>query len=96
MRSPPRTMERVSTPSPRRALTAPLSDGVGGQLGDEGGVHAVVGQRHGYIGLAAAEGGLQLIVLKEAVVAVGASRSMISPKVTIRLLIVIPPYLRTR
>lgn len=65
-----------------------LSDGVSRQLGHERRIHAVVGKRHGHIGLAAAEGRLQLIVLEKAVVPVGASRSMISPNVTIRLLIV--------
>ena len=48
-----------------------LTDGVGGQLGDIHAVQAVVGQGDRHIGLAAAEGGLHLIVLEEAVVAVG-------------------------
>ena len=48
-----------------------LADGVGGQLGDVGGVQAVVGQGDGYIGLTAAEGELQVIGLDEALVVVG-------------------------
>ena len=48
-----------------------LADGVGGQLRHEGGLHAVVGKRHCHVGLAAAEGGLHLVVLEEAVVPVG-------------------------
>ena len=44
----------------------------------------------------AAEGGLRLIVLKEAAVAVGSQVQYDLSEGTIRLLIVIPPYLRTR
>ena len=58
-------------PQATQGVHRPLPDGVGGQLGDKGGVHAVVGQGHGHVGLPAAEGGLELIVLEKAVVPVG-------------------------
>ena len=48
-----------------------LADGVGGQLGDVGNVHPVVGQGHGHVGLAAAEGELYMVALNKALVVVG-------------------------
>ena len=48
-----------------------LADGVGGQLGDVGGVQAVVGQGDGHVGLAAAEGELQVVGLDKALIVVG-------------------------
>ena len=53
-------------PQPTEGIDGPLTDGVGGQLGDEGGVHAVVGQRNGHVRLAAAKGGLKGRALEEA------------------------------
>src|SRR5699024_7016720 len=51
-----------------QAVDGALADGVGGQLGDEGGVHAVVGQRDRHVGLAAAEGEFQVGSLHEALI----------------------------
>ena len=48
-----------------------LTDGVGGQLGDEGSVHAVVGQGHGNVCFAAAEGELHMVTLDKALVVIG-------------------------
>ena len=48
-----------------------LADGVAGQLGNIDGIQPVVGQRDGYIGLPAAEGGLQLVVLEEPIISIG-------------------------
>ena len=41
---------------------------MGGQLGNEGCVDAVVGQRNGNVGLAAAEAELQIVGLNEALI----------------------------
>ncbi len=41
---------------------------MGGQLGNEGSVNAVVGQRNSNVGLAAAEGELQVVGLNKALV----------------------------
>ena len=48
-----------------------LTDGVGGQLGDEGGIHTVIGQRDRHIGFAAAEGEFHMIALDKTLVVVG-------------------------
>ena len=48
-----------------------LADGVGGQLGDVGHIHAVIGQGDGHVGLAAAEGEFQVVGLDKALVVVG-------------------------
>ena len=48
-----------------------LADLVGGDLGDEGGIHTIVGQGHCYVGLAAGIGGLKFLCLDEAQVALG-------------------------
>ena len=48
-----------------------LADGVGGQLGDVGNVHAIVRQGHRHIGLAAAEGEFHMVALDEALIVVG-------------------------
>ena len=48
-----------------------LADGVGRQLGHIGGVQAVVGQGDGHVGLAAAEGELQVISLDKTLVVIG-------------------------
>ena len=48
-----------------------LTDGMGGQLCDVGNVHSVIGQGHGHIGLAAAEGELYMVALNKALVVVG-------------------------
>ncbi len=54
-----------------QAVDGRLANGMGGQLGDEGSVHTVVRQRHGNVGLAAAEGELQVGSLDKALVVVG-------------------------
>ena len=51
-------------------VTAQLVDGaladlVGGDFGDKGGVHAVVGQRYGHVGLAARVAGLEFPALHQ-------------------------------
>jgi hypothetical protein len=51
-----------------QAVHSGLTDGMGGQLGNEGCVDAVVGQRNGNIGLAAAEAELQIVGLNEALI----------------------------
>ena len=48
-----------------------LADGVGGQLGHKGRVQAVVCQGDGHVGLAAAEGELQMVGLHKALVVIG-------------------------
>ncbi len=48
-----------------------LTDGVGGELGDIHGVQAVIGQGHGHVGLAAAEGEFQVVGLDKPLVVVG-------------------------
>ena len=48
-----------------------LADGVGGQLGHIGGIQTVVGQRDGHVGLAAAEGELQVIGLDKTLIVIG-------------------------
>ena len=58
------------------AKAAQLVDGaltnlVSGNLGDESSVHAVVGQRHSHVGLAAGIGGLELVGLHETQIALG-------------------------
>ena len=73
-----------------------LADGVARQLCNIDGIQPVVGQRDGYIGLPAAEGGLQLVVLEEPIISIGGQTGMISPKVTTRLFMVRPPYFCTR
>ena len=45
-----------------------LTDGMSGQLGNEGCVDAVVGQRNSNVGLAAAEAELQVVGLNEALI----------------------------
>ena len=47
-----------------------LADGVGGQLGDESGIHAVVGKGHCDIGLAAAKGEFHMVALNEALIVI--------------------------
>ena len=44
---------------------------MGGQLGHEDGVGAIVGQRDGNVGLAAAEGELEVVGLNETLIVVG-------------------------
>src|SRR5699024_273163 len=56
---------------PAQGVDRRLAGGVGGQLGDEHGVSAVVGQGHGHVGLAAAEAELQVVGLDKALVVVG-------------------------
>ena len=48
-----------------------LADGVGRQLGDVGHIHAVVSQGDGHVGLAAAEGELQVVGLDKALIVIG-------------------------
>ena len=48
-----------------------VANGVVGQHGAVLGVHAVVGQGHGHVGLAAAEGGLHHIALEKSLMAGG-------------------------
>ena len=48
-----------------------LTDGVGGQLGDEGSVHAIVSQRHGNVCFATAEGEFHMVALDKALVVIG-------------------------
>ena len=52
-------------------IDAGLADGMGRQLGHEGDVGAVVGQRDGHVGLAAAVGVLQRVGLHKAQMIVG-------------------------
>ena len=47
-----------------------LSDGVGGELGHVGAIKTKIGKRYGDVRLPAAKGGLHLIILEKAVVAV--------------------------
>ena len=56
---------------PPQGVHRRLADGVGGQLGHKGRVQAVVGQRHGHVGLAAAEGKFQVVGLDKPLVIVG-------------------------
>src|SRR5699024_7204800 len=53
-----------------QAVDCALADGVCGELGDESGVHAVVGQRDSHVGFTAAEGELEGACLDEALVVV--------------------------
>ena len=53
------------------AVHSGLADGVGGQLGNESGIHAVVSQGNSDVGLAAAEGGLKRGSLNETLVVEG-------------------------
>ena len=48
-----------------------LTDLVRGELGNEGGVHAVVGKGNGHVGLGATEGGLKLFGLHKAQIPLG-------------------------
>ena len=73
-----------------------LADGVAGQLGNIDGIQPVVGQRDGYIGLPAAEGGLQLVVLEEPIISIGAKRSMIRQKLQRACSWYVPPYFCTQ
>ena len=59
-----------------------VGDRVVGQDGDVGGGQAEIRQRHRDVGLAAAEGGHELRGCRKRSKPGGASRSMISPKVT--------------
>ena len=43
---------------------------MGRKLGDECGIHAVVGQRNGHIGFAAAEGEVHMVALDETLVVI--------------------------
>ena len=54
-----------------QGVDSSLTDGVGGQLGDEGSVHAVVGQGHSNVCFAAAEGELHMVALDKALVVIG-------------------------
>src|SRR5699024_10152384 len=54
-----------------QAVNGALANGVSGQLGDESGVQAVVGQGNRYVGLAAAEGELQGVGLNKTLVVEG-------------------------
>ena len=54
-----------------QAVHSRLADGMGGQFGDVGHVDAVVGQRHSHVGLAAAEGELQMVGLNKTLVVIG-------------------------
>ena len=56
---------------PAQRVDGCLTDGVGGQLGDVGYVHAIVGQGHGHVGLAAAEGEFHMVALDKTLVVVG-------------------------
>ena len=58
-------------PQPPQRVHRALSDGMGGQLGDKGGIQTVVGEGYRHIRLSAAKGGLELVVLEEPVVSVG-------------------------
>jgi len=51
-----------------QAVHSGLTDGMSGQLGNEGCVDAVVGQRNSNVGLAAAEAELQVVGLNEALI----------------------------
>ena len=48
-----------------------LTDGMGGELGDVGNIHAIVGKGNCHIGLAAAEGEFHMVALDKALVVIG-------------------------
>ena len=54
-----------------QAVHSGLTDGMSGQLGDESGIHAVVGQGDGDIGLAAAKGEFNILCLDETLIVEG-------------------------